>query len=48
VDDDPPPITHVYPLFGRAHVLDLEEGECWCQPTPDPECPSVLIHNAEQ
>lgn len=37
--------THVYPLFGRAHVLD---GLCcWCRPEIDPECAQVVIHNAD-
>jgi hypothetical protein len=37
--------THVYPLFGREHIL---AADYWCQPQPDPEYPSLLIHNPEQ
>lgn len=51
----PPPLngepyrryTHVYPLYGRAHVTD-RGLDCWCRPVPDVADPSVLIHNAEQ
>jgi len=38
--------VHVYPQFGRAHVLVGKT--CWCQPVPDEEVPTVLIHNIEQ
>ena len=34
---------HVYPLFGREHVL--EGTDCWCEPEPDEENPLILVHN---
>jgi len=34
---------HVYPLFGREHVL--KGMRCWCQPEPDEHEPLVIIHN---
>jgi len=36
---------HVYPLFGREHVLD--GFTCWCNPDVDEECPDVIVHNVE-
>lgn len=36
--------VHVFPLFGRAHVLTMD---CWCHPQRDTEEPSVVIHNVE-
>lgn len=36
---------HVYPFFGREHVL--EGVSCWCRPTRDDEEPTVVIHNPD-
>lgn len=36
---------HVYPTFGREHVMTME---CWCLPERDPEEPKVVIHHVEQ
>jgi hypothetical protein len=38
-------IVHVYPLFGKEHILD--GFKCWCFPEIDKECPGVVIHNVE-
>jgi hypothetical protein len=35
--------VHVYPTFGRSHIIDGEP--CWCQPAPLPDCADVLVHN---
>ncbi len=38
-------IIHVYPLFGREHViLGLN---CWCHPERDEAEPRLVIHNVE-
>lgn len=37
-------IVHVYPLFGREHVMSIE---CWCHPEIDEECDNVVVHNVE-
>ena len=37
--------VHVYPLFGREHVL--EGDDCWCHPEHDPEFENLIIHNVE-
>lgn len=44
----PESIRHVYPLFGREHVLDQRE-KCWCQPKVE-LAPGmcIVIHEAEQ
>jgi hypothetical protein len=42
----PDDAVHVFPLFGREHVLD--GLGCWCHPEPLPEQPSVIVHNVEQ
>ena len=40
-----PPYSHVYPVDDlREHVID--GPGCWCNPTPDDEYPSLLIHHA--
>lgn len=39
-------LVHVYPLFGREHVLN--GFACWCNPERDLDNPYVVIHNAEQ
>lgn len=39
-----PDAVHVYPLFGREHILT---DSCWCHPQPDPQEPTLLIHNQE-
>jgi hypothetical protein len=33
---------HVYPLFGREHVISRD---CWCCPQEEHE--GVLVHNVE-
>lgn len=38
--------VHIYPLYGRKHVL--EGVECWCQPTRDSKEPWVIVHRPEQ
>lgn len=35
---------HVYPLFGREHVLSMG---CWCHPEPLFDLPIVIEHNVE-
>jgi len=39
-----PEFVHVFPLFGREHVLSLA---CWCHPSTDSEQPTVILHNVE-
>jgi hypothetical protein len=34
--------VHVFPLFGRKHILC---ASCWCHPDRDGE---LFVHNAEQ
>jgi hypothetical protein len=35
---------HVTPLNDlREHE---DSAQCWCKPTPDEECPRVLVHHA--
>lgn len=34
--------VHVYPLFGREHLID-KEVECWCHPELDEEDGIVVI-----
>lgn len=41
--DDDEGLIHVYPLWGREHVL--EGMSCWCHPQVDEH--GVVIHNAE-
>lgn len=40
VDDE---LVHVFPLFGREHVLDGRA--CWCHPDRDSTCPELVLHN---
>ena len=42
--DDMPDNIHLYPLFGREHVMTTD---CWCHPERDPTQPEVVIHNVE-
>lgn len=35
---------HVYPTFGREHVIAVE---CWCCPKPLTDQPSVYVHEAD-
>jgi hypothetical protein len=40
--------SHVYPLFGREHVISDTE-ECWCEPEVDDDGETVvIIHHPEQ
>lgn len=43
--DDHRDLIHVYPTFGREHVLD--GLTCWCRPERDAECPDVVVHVQE-
>jgi hypothetical protein len=43
---EPPEYLHVYPLFGREHVI--KGLECWCHPVLDDEVPNVVVHNLVQ
>lgn len=36
---------HVYPLFGREHIL--VGLTCWCCPEPDPLTPTVIVHHED-
>lgn len=38
--DEQPRTVHVYPVFGRRHVL---EGPCWCEPWLYED--GVVVHN---
>jgi hypothetical protein len=38
-------LIHVFPVFGKTHVLD--GIGCWCHPELDVEQPKVVIHNVE-
>lgn len=40
--DEQPRTVHVYPVFGRRHVL---EGPCWCEPWLYED--GVVVHNQE-
>lgn len=41
-------IVHVYPQFGRAHVID-QRANCWCGPRVElDERGAVIVHEAEQ
>ncbi len=41
-------VVHVYPLFGREHVVSgWPLAQCWCHPQLEPDCP-VLVHNVMQ
>jgi hypothetical protein len=41
-------IHHVYPTFGRGHVIDQRDG-CWCQPKVEfVEGGAIIIHEVEQ
>jgi hypothetical protein len=40
-EDDPH--QHVMPDFGKAH----SRLDCWCQPEPDPEEPTMFVHHEE-
>jgi len=46
-DDTSAKRIHVYPLFGREHVL--EGMSCWCEPEVDEEVDeyAVVIHNPD-
>jgi hypothetical protein len=44
-DVDTDAYTHVYPTFGRVHVLI--GFTCWCRPAMDPECATLVIHNED-
>ncbi len=39
-------IVHIYPLFGKEHILD--GLMCWCNPEMDEECPGLILHNVIQ
>ena len=39
-----PDRIHVHPLFGRKHKM---RPNCWCEPQPDRDYPTIFIHNAE-
>jgi len=41
--EDEDDLIHVYPTFGREHVL--LGLTCWCHPEPDTTTPSVVIHH---
>jgi len=42
-------IVHVYPNFGREHITDHREGECWCYPLIEQAGDGyVVIHNVPQ
>ena len=36
--------VHVYPTFGRQHVLS---PDCWCYPDTDEDHPGVLLHHED-
>ena len=39
-------VTHLYPLFGRPHLVDGEA--CWCDPDHESSGDDwLVIHNAE-
>lgn len=39
-------VTHVYPMFGRPHLVDGEA--CWCDPDHESSGDDwLVIHNAE-
>lgn len=35
--------VHVYPLFGRAHIVDGDAEACWCVPETRREAPGVVL-----
>lgn len=45
MDEEEDEYIHVYPLFGKEHVLN--GIECWCHPEQDAEYPCIVIHNVE-
>jgi hypothetical protein len=48
IDDfDEDHIWHVYPRFGRAHIID-QKDKCWCMPRVDlDEDGAIVIHEIE-
>ena len=38
------PRHHVFPLYGRTHVCSME---CWCNPKPLEDEPSVILHEPD-
>lgn len=41
-DTEVPKVVHVFPLFGREHVMSID---CWCRPAPLPDNLFVYLHN---
>ena len=40
-----PVYQHIYPTFGKPHVI--AGTSCWCNPQPDPINPAVLFHQPD-
>lgn len=40
-----PEYIHVYPTYGRSHVL--EGLSCWCHPERDKDEATVIIHHED-
>jgi hypothetical protein len=44
--DKMPKRIHVYPLNDLRDHLIGDDDECWCNPVPDSEYPTLLVHNS--